>query len=386
MKIRDITVLEFNPGTFNYTYAKVTTDEGLVGYGECSLMPGAVDGALRTIRDYLIGQDPARIEQIWSSMYYMWHNVRGGVVFTAAMSGVDVALWDIKGKAAGRPVYDLLGGPFSTRLHCYRGIAATTLEAAVENATKAVRDGWTALKFDPLTTAGFHLSHEQLSAAAAKVGAVREAVGPTVDLMVETHGRLTLALARSFAERIAPFNPLFLEEPVGPEYVESMASLARQTGVPLAAGERLYTRWGFRQLLEKEAVAYVQPDVGHAGGISEVRKIATMAETYGIGVAPHNPFSPLNFVAAAHVDASIPNFFLQETGNFNIPGLLKEPIRIENGVYELPTGPGLGVEVNEDFIAAHPPKPVEAWRHREQAMGRTYTIAGTNDQQARAPN
>jgi len=378
MKIRDVSALSCNPGTFNYVYAKVETDEGLTGYGECSLMPGAVEGALRTMRDYLVGQDARRIEQIWSSLYYMWHNVRGGVVFTAAMSGIDVALWDIKGKAAGLPVYELLGGPVHTRLRCYRGIGAATAAQAVENARAAVAQGWTALKFDPLPTAGYYLSHAQLEEAVAKVAAVRETVGPAIDLMVETHGRLSLALAHRLAERIATFNPLFLEEPVGPEYFQSMQTLARQTSVPLAAGERLYTRWHFRPLLEREAVAVIQPDVGHAGGISEVRKIATMAEAYGIAVAPHNPFSPLNFVASAQVDASLPNFFLQEAGNYNVAGLLKEPVTITNGTYTLPAGPGLGVELDEAFIAAHPPKPVEPWRLREQSMGRPYTIAGAS--------
>lgn len=382
VKIQSIRTLTFNPGlyygrsSFNYCYVRVETDDGLVGYGECSLIPGAVAGAVDTIGDYLQGRDARRIEEIWSSMYYMWHNVRGGVVFSSAMSGIDVALWDIKAKAAGLPIYEMLGGPVRTKLRCYRGIGGASVDELVAEATAAVTDGWTAMKFDPLPAAGFHLSPSAFEGAVEKVGAVRAAVGADVELMVETHGRLNLAFARKLAEAIAEFRPMFLEEPLGPEYTSATEKLSHQTTVPLATGERLYTRWDFRDLFERQAVAYVQPDIGHAGGISELRKIASMAEAYGIAVASHNPFSPLNFVAAAHVDASIPNFLIREAGNFNVPGLLKQPVEISNGYYELPTAPGLGVEPDEEFIAAHPPRPVEPERWAEQSMGRPYTIAG----------
>ncbi len=382
MNIRSVTTLSFNPGTyygessFNYCYVKIETDDGLVGYGECSLIPGAVEGAVDTIGEYLHGHDARRIEGIWSSMYYMWHNVRGGVIFSAAMSGIDIALWDIKAKAAGLPIYEMLGGPVRTKLRCYLGIGGASVDELVVNARAAVADGWTAMKFDPLPAAGFHLSPSAFEGAVEKVGAVRAAVGADVELMVETHGRLNLALVRKLAERIAEFKPMFLEEPVGPEYTEAIEKLSQQTTVPLATGERLYSRWDFRDLFQRQAVAYAQPDIAHAGGISELRKIASMAEAYGIAMAPHTPFSPLNFVAEAHVDASIPNFLIQEAGNFDIPGLLKEPVRIVDGYYELPSGPGLGVEPDEDFIEAHPPRPVEPERWREQSMGRPYTIAG----------
>ena len=197
MKIRSATTLTFNPevyygrGSFNYCYVRIETENGLVGYGECSLMPGAVAGAVDTIGDYLIGRDARRVEQIWSSMYYMWHNIRGGVVFMSAMSGIDIALWDIKAKAAGLPIYEMLGGPIRTRLRCYRGIGGANKDELVQNAKEAVADGWTAMKFDPLSTAGYYLTAAQFEEAFEKVGAVRAAVGPDVDLMVETHGRLT---------------------------------------------------------------------------------------------------------------------------------------------------------------------------------------------------
>ena len=383
MKIRSVTTLTFNPevyygrGSFNYCYVRIETENGLVGYGECSLMPGAVAGAVDTIGDYLIGRDARRVEQIWSSMYYMWHNIRGGVVFMSAMSGIDIALWDIKAKAAGLPIYEMLGGPIRTRLRCYRGVGGATTDELVENAKEAVADGWTAMKFDPLSTAGYYLTAAQFEEAFEKVGAVRAAVGPDVDLMVETHGRLNLAMIRKLAEGIAEFKPMFLEEPCGPEYTSAMEKLSQETTVPLATGERLYTRWGFRELFEREAVAYAQPDIGHSGGITELRKIASMAEAYGIAVAPHNPFSVLNFVASAQVDASIPNFFIQESGNFAIDGLLKEPVRIVDGHYDLPTGPGLGVEPDEDFIAAHPPQPVEPerWAESNRWAGPTPLLA-----------
>ena len=244
MKIRSVTTLTFNPevyygrGSFNYCYVRIETENGLVGYGECSLMPGAVAGAVDTIGEYLIGRDARRVEQIWSSMYYMWHNVRGGVVFMSAMSGIDIALWDIKAKAAGLPIYEMLGGPIRTRLRCYRGVGGATTDELVENATAAVADGWSAMKFDPLPTAGYYLSPAQFEEAIAKVGAVRAAVGPDVDIMVETHGRLNLAMIRKLAEGIAEFKPMFLEEPCGPEYTSAMEKLSQETTVPLATGER----------------------------------------------------------------------------------------------------------------------------------------------------
>ena len=242
MKIRSVTTLTFNPevyygrGSFNYCYVRIETENGLVGYGECSLMPGAVAGAVDTIGDYLLGRDARRVEQIWSSMYYMWHNIRGGVVFMSAMSGIDIALWDIKAKAAGLPIYEMLGGPIRTRLRCYRGVGGATTDELVENAKEAVADGWTAMKFDPLSTAGYYLTAAQFEEAFEKVGAVRAAVGPDVDLMVETHGRLNLAMIRKLAEGIAEFKPMFLEEPCGPEYTSAMEKLSQENDG--AAGHR----------------------------------------------------------------------------------------------------------------------------------------------------
>ena len=168
MKIQSVTPLTFNPevyygrGSFNYCYVRIETENGFVGYGECSLMPGAVAGAVETIGDYLVGRDARRVEQIWSSMYYMWHNVRGGVVYMSAMSGIDIALWDIKARAAGLPIYEMLGGPIRTRLRCYRGIGGASTDELVQSAKDAVADGWTAMKFDPLSTAGYYLSPASL--------------------------------------------------------------------------------------------------------------------------------------------------------------------------------------------------------------------------------
>ena len=341
----------------SYVFVKVTTDEGVTGWGECSVGVESIKAVVEELGAMLVGKDPFRIEEHWQSLYHVHHNVRGGVLHTAAISGIDIALWDIKGKAFNIPIYEMLGGAMRDRIWGYGRFDGETPEKAVEHARAQVAAGFSALKGDPFGHQGIFTTLESERDAIAKVAAVRKAVGPNVELMVEVHGRLTPAEAIRVGQALEEYNPFFYEEPVPPQNVDAMAKVAAALRIPLATGERLYTKWEFRQLIEKQVVSVIQPDVCHAGGILELKKIAAMAEAYYIGFAPHNPYGPVNTVAALHVVATVPNFIIQEGGHANYDPLLKQPFPGQKGGYfDLPKGPGLGIELDEAALvkyAAH---------------------------------
>ena len=345
----------------NYVFVKVATDEGVVGWGESSIGATSVKAIIEEIGETLIGENPFRIEEHWQKLYHLYHNVRGGALQMAAISGIEIALWDIKGKALGVPVYELLGGAMRDKLWAYGRFDGPTPELAVEHALSQVEAGFTALKGDPFGHQGLFTTAESERDAVAKVAAVRKAVGDDVELLVEVHGRLTPAEAIRVGEALEEYRPFFYEEPVPPQNVDAMAKVAAAVNIPLATGERLYTKWGFRDLLEKQVVAVVQPDVCHAGGIAELKKIAAMAETYYVGFAPHNPYGPVNTMAAIQVDACTPNFLIQEGGHGAwYDAVLKGPIsRQKEGYLDVPTAAGLGIEVDETALAKYPGGPVE---------------------------
>ncbi|MFH1141466.1 MAG: galactonate dehydratase, partial [Chloroflexota bacterium] len=338
-------------------FVKVTTDEGVTGWGECSVGVESIKAVVEELGAMLVGKDPFRIEEHWQSLYHVHHNVRGGVLHTAAISGIDIALWDIKGKAFNIPIYEMLGGAMRDRIWGYGRFDGETPEKAVEHARAEVAAGFSALKGDPFGHQGIFTTLESERDAIAKVAAVRKAVGPNVELMVEVHGRLTPAEAIRVGQALEEYNPFFYEEPVPPQNVDAMAKVAAALRIPLATGERLYTKWEFRQLIEKQVVSVVQPDVCHAGGILELKKIAAMAEAYYIGFAPHNPYGPVNTVAALHVVATVPNFIIQEGGHANYDPLLKQPFPGQKGGYfDLPKGPGLGIELDEAALVKYASK------------------------------
>jgi galactonate dehydratase len=351
-------------GRVNWTFVKVTTDEGLHGWGEATLegKEMAVVAAIRELERYLIGQDPFQIERHWHYMYEtpFW---RGGPVLGSAIAGLDQALWDIKGKALGVPVYELLGGAAHDRLRYYangwfRG--ATTVEEYAQAAKAAVADGATALKWDPFGGAGLFIDTATIHGAVDCVAAVREAVGPSVDLLIEVHGRLSPANAIRVAKLLEPLDPFFYEEPVPPEHMSELALVARSTSIPIASGERLFTKHEFRHMFEQQAVAYCQPDPCHAGGITEMKKIAAMAEAYHIGFAPHNPNGPVATRVCQHLAAACPNFTIQEWLPKDVEwrdDLMGGPFEKSGGSWPLPPGPGLGIELNLDVIEAHPYQP-----------------------------
>ncbi len=379
MKITDLCVFQTQGGHANWTFVKLYTDSGLTGVGEASLERNdeVVVRALETFRDFLVGQDPFQIEYIWNALYKQTFKY-GQLIILTALGGIDQALWDIKGKALGVPVYELLGGKLRDKLRAYANAWAfqkvvtqmtteDTPDTIAQNAMKMVAKGFTALKWDPFREGGQVIPRSEEEFALACVKAVREAVGPSVDILIECHGRFNMHSAVRIAHKLEPYDPFFYEEPIPPDNLDALAALQQSINLPIATGERLYTRWEFRPLLEKNAAQIIQPDICNVGGIWELKKIAAMAEAYYVSVQPHNSNGPLQTVASLHLDASIPNFVFQE---FFYPYLdmynevLTEPIICKDGYLEVPTAPGLGTDLREDVIRKRPPKkqpPMATW-------------------------
>ncbi len=377
MKITDLKVLQTQGGHANWIFVKLYTNTGLTGVGECSMEKHRLEivQALESMKDFLVGKDPFQIEHIWNSLYKQtfWF---GQLITLCALSGVEQALWDIKGKELGVPVYEFLGGKLRDKVRAYANAWAfsksvidhrpeDTPEIVARNAEEMVSKGFTAMKWDPFRFGGQVISKEEEKCAIECVKTVREAVGPDIDLMIECHGRFNMWSAIRMAQKLEPFDPFFYEEPIPPDNVDAMAEVQRSINLPIATGERLYTRWDFRALFEKHAARIIQPDICHAGGILELKKIAAMAETYYISVQPHNSSGPIATLASLHLDASIPNFIIQELFYPYIERyneILTEPIVYEGGYLKVPAGPGLGSDINEDAILNHPPvdQPHEA--------------------------
>jgi galactonate dehydratase len=334
-----------------WVVVKITTDQGLVGWGEClGDKASTVAAAVAELRRYLIGRDPLRIEYHWNAMYRgaFW---RGGPILNAAISGVDIALWDILGKSLGQPIWRVMGGNCRDKIRLYMSPGGSTPEYMADRAVSAVERGFTALKWCPTASLSIPvLAGSQGARLAAKqVETVREAVGYDVDILLDFHGQLSPAMAVTYARAVEPYRPMFIEEPTLPEHSDRIPHIAQMTSVPIATGERIFTRYGFRPILEAGGVGMIQPDLGACGGLSEARKIAAMADAYGVGVGPHNAYGPILFVAALHLDASIPNFVIQEHQEAVSmgQGVFKEPLQSEGGYIRVPDGPGLGVEIDE---------------------------------------
>lgn len=347
MKITKLETLFFKP---RWLFLKVHTDEGITGLGEPIVEGRAqtVAAAVHEIGRYLIGQDPRRIEHHWQAIY-RGQFYRGGPVLTSALSGIEQALWDITGKWLGQPVYQLLGGAVRERIRVYGHMGGTSLEEYAASARKSVAAGFTALKTSPFGAVQIVDTPAQVEKAVARFAAIREAVGPEVDIGIDFHGRCSPAMSVRLARALEPYHPMFIEEPVLPENVDALVTVARSTSIPIATGERLFTKWGFREVLEKQAAAILQPDVSHAGGILECKKIAAMAECYYAAVAPHCPLGPVALAACLQLDACTPNFLVQEHVSLG-EGYLKEPFRIVDGYIPLPTRPGLGIELDEEAL------------------------------------
>ncbi|MQG69200.1 MAG: galactonate dehydratase, partial [SAR202 cluster bacterium] len=267
-------------------FVKIETDEGIVGWGEATAGPLSVAAMVEEFGQQLIGKDPGRIEQHWQTLYHHFH-VRGGVVQMSAISGIEIALWDIKGKALGVPIYEMLGGKMRERIWCYGRWDGATPEAAVERALSFTSQGITALKGDPFDHRGLFIPIEAERTAIAKLEAVREAVGDDVELLVEVHGRLAPSDAIRIGNAMEQYRPFMYEEPVPPQNLDALQRVAESVSIPIATGERLLTKWDYANLLPRQIVALIQPDIIQAGGILELKKIAAMAEAHYVGFQPH---------------------------------------------------------------------------------------------------
>lgn len=355
MKITDLELIPVQP---RMMFLKMHTDEDLIGYGEPIVEGHAhvVEAAVEQYKEYLIGKDPRRIEHHWQVLYRGGF-YRGGPVLVSALSGIEQAMWDILGKSLGVPVYQLLGGAVRDRIRMYSHVITGKMKddtgydagALVTNAKEKVAQGFTCLKFNYEAPVQFVETKKYLDTCVDIFGRLREGVGDEVDIALDLHGRFSPAQAKRLIKAIEPFHPMFVEEPCLPENVDAMVDIAHSTTVPIATGERLYTKWGFREIIERRAAAIIQPDLCHAGGILEVRKIAAMAESHYIGVAPHNPLGPISLAAALQADACTPNFVVQEQVTLG-EGYLKQPFELQDGHIVLPSGPGLGIELDDDAL------------------------------------
>lgn len=371
MKITAIKTFVCNAYRTNWVFVKVLTDEpGLHGWGEATLeyKEDTIVAACHDLERDMIGRDPRDIEALWHSNYRdaYW---RGGPVLMSAISAIDIALWDILGKSLNVPVWRLLGGMVREKVPCYANgwfAGATEPEEFGAKAAEAVEmAGWKGIKWDPFGSAYRNLEPAAFRKAMLCVDEVCRAVDGRAEILIEGHGRFDLPTAKRIAHALEDFNILWFEEPIIPDTIEAIADLRRGTSVPLSFGERLYNSWQFRTLLEARGTDYAQPDVSHAGGITEMRKIAALAETHHIPICPHNPSGPVANAATLQLAASLPGFFLLETMATDVPwrsDVCDEAVQFADGFMYINDRPGIGVEINEAELLKYPYQPI-ALRH-----------------------
>ena len=360
MKITAIKAFATVSPVSDWVFVKVETDQpGLIGWGECSLpgKPNAMLGAVADLEKLVVGADPTNTEWCWQRMYRhaFW---RGGPIQTAALSGVDIALWDIRGKLANQPVYKLMGGAVRDRIRLYANCGLSSDPEELRRRVRhAVSLGYTAVKFYPLPAVNAVDSLATIRQVVACCEAVRDEIGDERDFALDFHGRLSSGFAVEIESAIRHTKPLWIEEPVLPETPKALARLAEKCVIPIAVGERLFTRFDFREVLENEWATVIQPDVANAGGITEMMKIAAFAETYGVALAPHNPNGPVQSIAGMHLAAALQPFVILEHRHEHHDFLKQLADNIPkvgaDGYVGLPKGPGLGIHVNEEFARAN---------------------------------
>ena len=356
MKITKFELFKVPP---RWLFLKIETDEGLVGWGEPIVEGRAatVESAVWELSEYLIGQNPLQIEDHWQKLY-RGGVYRGGPILMSAIAGIDQALWDIKGKYYNAPVYELLGGRCRDKIEVYSWIGGDRPSDIAENVRERRAQGFRAIKMNATAECHYIDSHTKIDEVVERVEAARGAGGLGFKIAIDFHGRLHKAMAKVLARELERYNLMFLEEPVLPENPEALRDL-RNYSTPIALGERLFSRWDYKWVMAEGLVDIIQPDLSHAGGISEVKKIAAMAEAYDIAVAPHAPLGPINLAAAFQLDACTPNAFIQEQSlnmHYNVDSDLldyvtnKEMFAYTNGFAAIPQGPGLGIVVNEEVV------------------------------------
>ena len=364
MKITDIKTYIMDAYRTNWTFIKVETDEGISGWGEASLgtQEMALSGCVEDLKRLIIGRNPLEIEKMTFEVYrdIYW---KGGPVLMSAISGIEMAMWDIMGKYLNVPVSTLLGGKIRDKVKMYANawfVGAKTPEQFAAKAKETVALGVKALKWDPFGSSHMTIENDVLQNAVDIVGAVREAVGNSVDLLIECHGRFNPYTAVTISKKLEEFNIFLMEEPCPPDNFESLAAVKRKSNIPISAGERVYSIYGFEALFAKNAVDIAQPDIFHTGGIFESKKIAAMAEAKHIPVSFHNPSGPVSNAAILQLAATVPNFVIHEImltdGKFR-KDVSDERVVFEDGYILINDKPGLGIEINEDIIGNYPYKP-----------------------------
>jgi galactonate dehydratase len=362
MKITKISTTLVYANWRNWTFVQVFTDDGLVGLGEATIRSRehAVVGALEDMSRFLIGKDPRHIQALWQTLYRDFHK-RGGVILMAALSGIEIALWDILGQALGVPIYQLFGGSLRQGVPVYNNgwfENLSGIDSLARAAGEAAAAGYPALKWNPFHGADGWLSPQKIQATIDEVKAVRQAVGEQVDLLLEAHGLFNPSGILRLVEDLASIHPFWLEEPVPPEDVKSLAYVRQHSAIPIASGERLYGKYEFSRLLEAQAVDFVQPDITHAGGLFECRMIAMAAEAHYVGFAPHNSGSPVSTAAALHLAACTPNFVILELPTNDVAWrteIVKPQIEtLRKDGLPILKRPGLGVTLDEAVAGLHP--------------------------------
>ncbi|KAJ8100174.1 enolase C-terminal domain-like protein [Lipomyces tetrasporus] len=369
-KIKSIETFRVPP---RWLFVKVETEKGIVGWGEATLEghAEAVEGAFEDFKERFIGWEAANIEDIYQSAY-RHRFYRGGEVLMSALAGLDIALWDIKGKALGVPVWQLLGGKVRDRVAVYGWIGGDRPNDVLRQAKDRKDQGFTAVKMNAVESLGWLACPDDLKATAERLKDVRST---GIDVGLDFHGRVHKTMAKQLARMLEPYQPLFIEEPLLPGHIEELTKLYQQTTTPIALGERLFTRQMVRPYLESGCIDIIQPDISHSGGISETKRIATMAETYDVGVAPHCPLGPISFAASLQIAISAPNFLICEMSwkmhynlgsDYDLFSYLKDKnvFKVMNGFIEALSGPGLGIDIDEDLVREAAKETKEfSWRN-----------------------
>ncbi len=378
MKITKVATYLVRP---RWCFVEIDTDEGIAGWGEPVVEGRAatVKAAVTELADYLIGKDPGHIEDIWNMLYRAGF-YRGGPVLMSAIAGIDQALWDIKGKRYHAPVYELMGGSCRERMKVYSWVGGDRPADVAEAALEKQRQGFRAVKMNATEELQYIDSYDKIDAVLERVASIRAAVGKYFGIAIDFHGRVHKPMAKILAKKLEQFDPMFIEEPVLCDNMESFVEVARASNIPIATGERLFSRWDFKRLLQLGCIDIIQPDLSHAGGITEVKKIAAMAEAFDVALAPHCPLGPVALAACLQVDATCHNAVIQEQSmgiHYNETGSVldyivnKEVFEFKDGFVDLPQGPGLGVEVDKALVAAEDHdhqwrNPV--WRHEDGSI------------------
>lgn len=379
MKITSVKAYLVRP---RWCFVEIETDEGYVGWGEAVLEGKAatVKACVEEMTEYLIGTNPMHIEDIWN-MLYRGGFYRGGGIMMSAIAGIDQALWDIKGKVYNAPVHDLMGGKCRDNIKVYSWIGGDRPSDVAKAALEKKELGFTAIKMNATEELQYIDSYEKVDLVLERVASIRESVGRYFGIAIDFHGRVHKPMAKIIARKLEEYNPMFIEEPVLCDNMEAFIEVARYTNIPIATGERLYSRWDFKRLLSLGCIDIIQPDLSHAGGITEVKKIASMAEAYDVALAPHCPLGPIALSACLQVDATCHNAIIQEQSmgiHYNKGRSVldyvknKDDFKFTNGTINIPTKAGLGVEINKELVIEENNNPHQwknpIWRHEDGSV------------------